>query len=150
MIKEYVGPIFKVNYGGLELEMTADEYDAFVFRRPFAHAAGIGAPVLSATLIDDTYADLTWTAPNIGIETFDHYDLQRSTDGVNYTTISQPMVTTYHDSPLVEFTTYYWRVRIVTTTENGPWSNVLIGTTAAFGGLDGVLDGFMDSNLDGT
>ena len=73
-----------------------------------AVASTPGAPVLSLANVISTEIDLSWTQTGN-----DHYDVQRSTDGVNFTAINQApiptTVTTYSDTGL-EPQTYYYRV----------------------------------------
>jgi hypothetical protein len=70
-----------------------------------------GAPVLSLANIYSTEIDLSWTRTGN-----DHYDVERSTDGVNFVPINPApiptAVTTYRDTGLLPGT-YYYRVRSI-------------------------------------
>ena len=68
----------------------------------------IGAPVLMVSNVGSSEVDLSWTRT-----ANDHYDVERSTDGTNFTRVnSVPIpasVTTYSDTGLAR-QTYYYRV----------------------------------------
>jgi hypothetical protein len=70
-----------------------------------------GSPVLKLANVISTEIDLSWTRTGN-----DHYNIERSTDGVNFTTINQTpiptAVTTYSDTGLLPGT-YYYRVRSI-------------------------------------
>jgi hypothetical protein len=70
-----------------------------------------GSPVLTTTNVCSTEIDLSWTRTGN-----DHYDLERSRDGVNFTVINQTpipvTVTTYNDTGLTPGN-YSYRVRSI-------------------------------------
>jgi hypothetical protein len=61
----------------------------------------------------------------------DHFVLERSADGINFTEISQPAanVNTYVDANLVPNTIYYYRIKSVSTTETSSYSTAVSITT---------------------
>jgi hypothetical protein len=70
-----------------------------------------GRPVLALTMVCSTEIDLLWTQTGN-----DHYDVERSTDGVNFIALNQApiptSVTAYRDVGLSPGT-YYYRVRSI-------------------------------------
>lgn len=68
------------------------------------------APVLSVAL-DDNNANLSWTTV-----TGANYILEKSTDGINFSTLTQTSNTSYTDPSLAEGTYYY---RVFASNENG-------------------------------
>jgi len=93
---------------------------AAFFIAPTVYAA-INAPSdLTATAINETQIDLSWTdnSPNE-----DGFSIERSTDGVIFAEIDTvgTDVTTYSDTGLTRGTTYYYRVRAFK--QQGPTTN---------------------------
>ena len=84
-----------------------------------APAAPIG---LNATIVSSSQIGLTWTPQ---MSTALNQVIQRSTDGVNYTTIAtvSPLINSYADAGLTSLA-YYYRVIAANQTGNSPASNV--------------------------
>ena len=82
---------------------------------------------LAATAITFQRIDLSWE----GVVEADSYEVQQSTDGVTFTTISRPIVTQMMIFGLRPSTTYFFRVRAVNSGGESPWSNVASATTLA-------------------
>ena len=80
---------------------------------------------LTATAITFQRIDLDWE----GVTEADSYEVQQSTDGVTFTTISRPIVTEMMIFGLRSSTTYFFRVRAVNSGGESPWSNVAGATT---------------------
>ncbi len=75
-------------------------------------ATPLSTPTLTATVASSTQINLSWT--NVANES--SYQLQRSTDNVNWTTIGGTIAantTTYNDTGLTASTLYYYRVKAV-------------------------------------
>jgi hypothetical protein len=83
---------------------------------------------LLATAISSSQIGLSWT-DNANNET--GFQIQRSSDGVNYALIFSPGVniTTYTDNGRPAATTYYYRVRAFNSRGNSALSNVASATT---------------------
>jgi hypothetical protein len=82
---------------------------------------------LTATAITFQRIDLEWQP----VFEADSYEVQQSTDGVTFTTISRPTATQMMIFGLQSSTTYFFRVRAVNSGGESPWSNVASGTTLA-------------------
>ena len=80
---------------------------------------------LTATAITFQRIDLEWE----GVTEADSYEVQQSTDGVTFTTISRPIVEQMMIFGLRSSTTYFFRVRAVNSGAESPWSNVASATT---------------------
>jgi predicted phage tail protein len=80
---------------------------------------------LTATAITFQRIDLSWD----GVVEADSYEVQQSTDGVTFTTISRPIVTQMMIFGLRSSTTYFFRVRAVNSGGESPWSNLASATT---------------------
>lgn len=92
-----------------------------------AAPSGLAIGVASATALNLTWFD------NASIET--SQQIQRSTDQVTWSTIASALVpntVAYQDNNLTPATTYYYRVRALSSTYNltSAWSTVASGTTA--------------------
>jgi len=74
-------------------------------------ASTLSTPSLSVSVISATQINLSWT--NVSNES--SYQLQRSTNGLSWTTIATPSVdnTSYNDTGLTASTLYYYRVKAV-------------------------------------
>jgi hypothetical protein len=83
-----------------------------------------GKPVLTLTKVTSTEVDLSWTRTGN-----DHYDLERSTDGVSFTVINQApiptTVTSYSDTGLSPGTYYYRVLSINVNPDESDLSNVV-------------------------
>ncbi len=64
-----------------------------------------------AALSGDGVVYLTWVTPAIG--DLDHYEVWRSTDGVNYAVLSDAAAESHTDTDVTNGTTYYYKVRTV-------------------------------------
>ena len=82
---------------------------------------------LTATAITFQRIDLAWEP----VSEADSYEVQQSTDGVAFTTISRPIVTQMMIFGLRPSTTYFFRVRAINSGAESPWSNVASATTLA-------------------
>jgi titin len=82
---------------------------------------------LTATAITFQRIDLAWTP----VEGADSYEVQQSTDGVTFTTISRPIVAQIMIFGLQSSTTYFFRVAAVNTGGVSPWSDLASATTLA-------------------
>jgi hypothetical protein len=82
---------------------------------------------LTATAITFQRIDLEWQP----VAEADSYEVQQSTDGVNFTTIRRPTATQMMIFELQPSTTYFFRVRAVNSGGESPWSNVASATTLA-------------------
>jgi predicted phage tail protein len=71
--------------------------------------------------------DLAWQP----VGEADSYEVQQSTDGTTFTTISRPIVTQMMIFGLQSSTTYFFRVRAVNSGGVSGWSNVASATTLA-------------------
>lgn len=97
--------------------------------------AGIPAPAaptsLTATAASSTSVNLTWTAP---MSTATSQLIQRSTDGVNFTTIATvpPLLNGFADSGLISGQVYYYRVIASNNTGNSPLTAVANVTPPAY------------------
>jgi hypothetical protein len=80
---------------------------------------------LTATAVTFQRIDLTWT-PVAGA---DSYEVQQSTDGMTFATISRPIVTQMMIFGLQSATRYFFRVAAVNSGGTSPWSNVASATT---------------------
>jgi hypothetical protein len=80
---------------------------------------------LTATAITFQRIDLAWEP----VVEADSYEVQQSTDGVTFTTISNPIVEQMMIFGLRPSTTYFFRVRAVNSGAESPWSNVADATT---------------------
>lgn len=87
--------------------------------------SNLTAAASSATRVDLQWSDNTTTELGFGVE--------RSTDGVNFTAASatSPRAANFVDSGLVPSTTYWYRVRAVSSAGNSDYSNVAMVTTPA-------------------
>jgi hypothetical protein len=85
--------------------------------------ASFGAPpFVRANATSTTSVGMQWAA----VATADHYEVFRSTDGVNFTLQGSPVVTTFSQSGLTPSTTYFYKVRAVNA----------VATTTAFSAVD--------------
>ena len=82
---------------------------------------------LTATAITFQRIDLSWQP----VGEADSYEVQQSTDGVDFTTISRPIVEQMMIFGLRSSTTYFFRVRAVNSGGTSGWSNVASATTLA-------------------
>lgn len=82
---------------------------------------------LVATAITFQRIDLAWQP----VGEADSYEVQQSTDGVDFTTIRTPIVEQMMIFGLATSTTYFFRVRAVNTGGASGWSNVASATTLA-------------------
>lgn len=82
---------------------------------------------LTATAITFQRIDLSWQP----VGEADSYEVQQSTDGVSFTTISRPIVEQMMIFGLRSSTTYFFRVRAVNSGGASGWSNVASATTLA-------------------
>jgi Fibronectin type III domain len=82
---------------------------------------------LSATAITFQRIDLAWKS----VAEADSYEVQQSTDGATFTTITRSTGTQIMIFGLRSSTTYFFRVRAVNTGGTSPWSNVASATTLA-------------------
>jgi hypothetical protein len=82
---------------------------------------------LVATGITFQRIDLAWGP----VGEADSYEVQQSTDGVTFTTISRPIVAHMMIFGLQSSTRYFFRVAAVNTGGVSPWSNVASATTLA-------------------
>ena len=80
---------------------------------------------LTATAITFQRIDLAWQP----VAEADSYEVQQSTDGVTFTTISRPIVEQMMIFGLQPSTTHFFRVRAVNSGAESPWSNVASATT---------------------
>jgi Fibronectin type III domain len=80
---------------------------------------------LAATAITFQRIDLRWE----GVAEADSYEVQQSTDGLTFATISRPIVTQMMIFGLRPSTAYFFRVRAVNSGGESPWSNVASATT---------------------
>ncbi len=85
---------------------------------------------LTAKAVSTSEINLAWT-DNSSNET--KFNLQRSTDGINFAVIASPgaNVTTYSDKLLAASTRYYYRVRAVNADSASVFSNKASATTLA-------------------
>lgn len=97
------------------------------------------APVLqTAVAASSTAINLTFTDPNSGENNESNFEVQRSTDQVNWTAAGNPVAnsTSHQVTGLNANTAYYFRVRAKgngTTTADSAWSNILSATTQSTG-----------------
>jgi len=85
--------------------------------------ATFGAPPwMRANATSTTSVGVQWAA----VTSADHYEVFRSTDGVNFTLQGSPVVTTFSQSGLTPSTTYFYKVRAVNA----------VATTTAFSAVD--------------
>ena len=82
---------------------------------------------LTATAITFQRIDLAWQP----VSEADSYEVQQSTDGTTFTTISRPIVEQMMIFGLRSSTTYFFRVRAVNSGAESAWSNVASATTLA-------------------
>jgi hypothetical protein len=82
---------------------------------------------LTATAITFQRIDLAWQP----VGEADSYEVQQSTDGVTFATISRPIVEQMMIFGLQSSTTYFFRVRAVNSGGPSGWSNVASATTLA-------------------
>jgi hypothetical protein len=84
---------------------------------------------LSATPASFSQVNLAWTDP---VHNVAGIQIERSTDGTNYTTIASvgATVTTYSDTGLTAWTTYFYRVLAFNAGGDSPYSNVATTRTA--------------------
>jgi Fibronectin type III domain len=82
---------------------------------------------LTATAITFQRIDLEWRP----VVEADSYEVQQSTDGVAFTTITRPTATEMMIFGLQSSTTYFFRVRSVNSGGESSWSNVASATTLA-------------------
>jgi hypothetical protein len=80
---------------------------------------------LVATAVTFQRIDLAWQF----VPEADFYEVQQSTDGTSFTTISRPTGTQSMIFGLQPSTTYFFRVAAVNSGGRGPWSNVASATT---------------------
>jgi hypothetical protein len=80
---------------------------------------------LVATAVTFQRIDLAWQF----VAEADSYEVQQSTDGTSFTTISRPTGTQAMIFGLQPGTTYFFRVAAVNSGGTGPWSNVASATT---------------------
>ncbi len=80
----------------------------------------------------------------------DGYEVERSTDGVNFTlvTTTGANATSISDGGLTASTTYTYRVRAYNGAGPSAWSNTAQATTGAAGTIDETASG--ETNIDGT
>jgi titin len=88
-------------------------------------AAPLVAPTLTTTSTSATSITLNWTA-TAGVQ---HYVLQTSLNGVNWTTVSSPTTNTYVHSGLATDSTHKYRVAAVVAGHTSPYSAVKTATT---------------------
>lgn len=104
--------------------------------RLFLLATGKKAPLapssLTATAVSANRIDLAWTN---NATSYDGTKIERSTDGVNFTEITDVAsgVTTYSSTGLSGSTQYYYRVRAYKGSLNSDYSNTANATTLAPG-----------------
>ncbi|BAV09995.1 gliding motility-associated C-terminal domain-containing protein [Filimonas lacunae] len=104
-------------------------------------SAASGVPsALKALALSGTTVSLSWTNNSVNNSSF---ELQRSADGTNYTTIATGATTTYMDTKAAINTTYQYRVRAVNKYGSTAYSTVASVTTYNSGGelLDMTDDG---------
>jgi titin len=82
---------------------------------------------LTATAVTFQRIDLAWGP----VGEADSYEVQQSTDGVTFATISRPIVEQMMIFGLQSSTTYFFRVRAVNSGGPSGWSNVANATTLA-------------------
>jgi hypothetical protein len=82
---------------------------------------------LVATAVTFQRIDLSWQAS----ANADFYEVERSTDGVDFVLVSRPGGTSAMFFGLQPETTYFWRVRAVNSGGPSPYSNVASATTLA-------------------
>jgi hypothetical protein len=92
--------------------------------------AAFGAPpYLNATAATTTSATLFWATTS----TTDHYEIQRSTDNVNWTVRGTSSTNTFSESGLTVSTTYFYKVRAIKAdTTASAFSPINAATTMAF------------------
>ena len=97
--------------GGLESTLTNS-----VFATPDGQSP-TDPTNLMATAISSSQIDLSWVAStdNIGVA---GYEIERGTDGINFTEIDTISNIAYQDTGLNSATTYYYRVRACDAAEN--------------------------------
>ncbi|MBI5698676.1 MAG: fibronectin type III domain-containing protein [Thaumarchaeota archaeon] len=87
---------------------------------------------LRATAVSSSQINLSWTAPsNNGGSSITEYQIERSTDGTTWSTISNTgnTSTTYSDTGLNTSTTYTYRVSAINSTGTSQPSNTASATT---------------------
>src|SRR2546428_13131038 len=93
---------------------------------------------LTATAISTSQINLSWTAPaNNGGSAITGYKIERSTDGVTFTTIvvnSASTSTTYSDTGLAASTAYTYRVSAINLVGTSSPSNTASATTSSGAG----------------
>jgi YD repeat-containing protein len=108
---------------------STNSYSAVASAIMFAPAAPAAATNLSATPVSAQQVTLSWSAaPGL----VSGYDVQRSTDGVNFTTIATGVLgTSFHDLTAQPTTTYTYRVRAETGGVESTPTNSATATTPA-------------------
>jgi fibronectin type 3 domain-containing protein len=76
-----------------------------------AQGSSLSAPTLSATVINTTQVNLSWTASTGG--TVNHYEVWRSVNNAAYSQIGSPTATSFSDNTLSAGVTYLYKVRAV-------------------------------------
>jgi hypothetical protein len=94
---------------------------------PYVHTgqAILFSKGLKVTNIDASSVSLAWTWKPFDV--VDGYKIERSTDGINFTQLGNPLganVTTFTDTTVTAGGTYYYRVRAFSGTVDSPYSNV--------------------------
>jgi nitrous oxidase accessory protein NosD len=86
---------------------------------------------LAAVALSSSSVNLSWTAPSSSNQS--GYSVQRSTDGVNFTTIATGLsssATSFIDTgPLAATTKFYYRIFAVNSIGNSGYSNIASATT---------------------
>jgi hypothetical protein len=105
---------------------------------------------LTATAFGSNRIELGWTDNALNEY---GYDIERSLDGTNFVQIcaTEANVTNYSDTEVAAATTYYYRVRALTTNGVSDFSNIAAATTLAplTATLSAQADGGMQLNFSG-
>jgi hypothetical protein len=131
----------KTSYADTSFPVAANYYYRVQATNAYGSSAFSNTAVLISTdpnaptnlvlsVVSDSAIALTW---NDNSTTETGFEIQRSTDGVNFSTIATvgPNVTTYTDTGLVAGTDYTYQVRALTSTGSTGFSNTATAPTAA-------------------
>jgi len=127
MIKGYYGKTYTVNYGGLEIEMTEEEYAVFISRRPGGSPSGPPldpAPQnLVFTNVTTTSLTLGWDVPT-GPTPTGYKVARKPTSSGSFSVVDTPVTNSSNQTGLTQNTSYDEKVLATDAAGDGPYSSV--------------------------